>query len=200
MGRNGCHDPAPGCECDESTAYVAHLKSQRLLQFLMGLNESYSAIRSNILARKPTVTVNEAYAVATQKESQKELGMVDKNREPLTPFVRRTQDYKPRYGTPCRHCRYKGHPENRCCWLIGYPPDFKSKRKGNDAKGHNDFKPTTNGIKKAEASNSGGQKFGHHFASEEQYQELVNKIEKAVPGEYAANMAGSLQWQGDGDW
>ncbi|XP_075091952.1 uncharacterized protein LOC107815453 [Nicotiana tabacum] len=54
--------PLPSCDCEESLPYVAHLRSQRLLQFLMGLNESYSNLRSNMLARRPIVSVNEAYA------------------------------------------------------------------------------------------------------------------------------------------
>lgn len=52
--------PLPQCDCGESRPYLEHLRFQRLLQFLMGLNESYSQIRSSILARNPIVTVNEA--------------------------------------------------------------------------------------------------------------------------------------------
>ncbi|KAK4710370.1 hypothetical protein R3W88_004883 [Solanum pinnatisectum] len=63
-------------------AYMGHLRSQRLLQFLMGLNKSFSSIRSYILARKPVVTVNKAYVVATQEEGQRALGF---QREQETP-------------------------------------------------------------------------------------------------------------------
>ncbi|XP_075112110.1 uncharacterized protein LOC142182086 [Nicotiana tabacum] len=34
--------PCPGCPCPESKKYAQHFESNRLLQFLMGLNESYS--------------------------------------------------------------------------------------------------------------------------------------------------------------
>nr|XP_016496522.1 PREDICTED: uncharacterized protein LOC107815453 [Nicotiana tabacum] len=54
--------PLPSCDCEESLHYVLYLRSQRFLQFLMGLNESYSNLRSNMLARRPIVSVNEAYA------------------------------------------------------------------------------------------------------------------------------------------
>ncbi|XP_070013225.1 uncharacterized protein LOC142162429 [Nicotiana tabacum] len=43
--------PLPLCDCEESRPYVDHLMRQRLLQFLMGLNESYSHVRSAVLLK-----------------------------------------------------------------------------------------------------------------------------------------------------
>ncbi|XP_070008898.1 uncharacterized protein [Nicotiana sylvestris] len=34
--------PSPGCTCPESKKYAQHFEYHRLLQFLMGLNQSYS--------------------------------------------------------------------------------------------------------------------------------------------------------------
>ncbi|GAV62904.1 LOW QUALITY PROTEIN: UBN2_3 domain-containing protein, partial [Cephalotus follicularis] len=42
----------------------------RLLQFLMGLNDSYTAIRSQILLMNPLPTVNKAYSLVLQEERQ----------------------------------------------------------------------------------------------------------------------------------
>ncbi|XP_073020908.1 uncharacterized protein [Primulina eburnea] len=39
----------PSCECASAKAYVEHEQQQRLLQFLMGLNDSYGHIRSQVL-------------------------------------------------------------------------------------------------------------------------------------------------------
>ncbi|XP_070035299.1 uncharacterized protein [Nicotiana tomentosiformis] len=50
--------PLPSCDREESRSYVEHLVRQRLLQFLMGLNESYSPVRNNILLRRPVLSVN----------------------------------------------------------------------------------------------------------------------------------------------
>ncbi|XP_019255193.1 PREDICTED: uncharacterized protein LOC109233785 [Nicotiana attenuata] len=30
----------------------------------------------------------------------------------------------------CEYCHYKGHSKENCYKLVGYPPDFKSKKKG----------------------------------------------------------------------
>ncbi|XP_075092051.1 uncharacterized protein LOC142172166 [Nicotiana tabacum] len=114
----------------ESRPSVEHLKSQRVLQFLMGLNESYGNVRSNILARRPVVTINEAYAIATQEESQRTLGVVDTHTDSLTMLAGKTQGFKPKdTWLICEHCSYKGHLKENCYKIVGYPPDFKSKKK-----------------------------------------------------------------------
>ncbi|XP_070037364.1 uncharacterized protein [Nicotiana tomentosiformis] len=122
--------PLSSCDCEEARPSVEHLRSQCLLQFLMGLNERYSNIRSNVLAKRPVVTVNEAYAIVTQEESQRSLGVVDTHKEPLTMLAGRGQDFKgKRTGIICEHCGYKGHLKENCFKIIGYPAGFKSKRK-----------------------------------------------------------------------
>ncbi|XP_004293094.1 PREDICTED: uncharacterized protein LOC101291796 [Fragaria vesca subsp. vesca] len=54
----------------EHTAHGAQADQQRLMQFLMGLNETYSAIRRQILLMNPLPTVRQAYAAISQEEKQ----------------------------------------------------------------------------------------------------------------------------------
>ena len=49
-------------------------KRRRLMQFLMGLNESYSAIRGQILLMNPLPDVAKAYSSIVQEEKQRSLG------------------------------------------------------------------------------------------------------------------------------
>ena len=65
--------PPPCCECPTSKDYADGLLRQRLLQFLMGLNDNYSQARSQILMMMPVSTVNQCYAMIIQDESQKVL-------------------------------------------------------------------------------------------------------------------------------
>jgi hypothetical protein len=51
------------------TVHGAQQDQQRLMQFLMGLNDSYSAIRGQILLINPLPTVRQAYSSALKKRS-----------------------------------------------------------------------------------------------------------------------------------
>ncbi|XP_031248838.1 uncharacterized protein LOC116106614 [Pistacia vera] len=71
--------PAP--DSISAKAYLDHLNQQKLLQFLMGLNESYSMVQSLILLMNPLPTVKQAYLVVNQDESQRVLIGMNVNSE-----------------------------------------------------------------------------------------------------------------------
>lgn len=50
----------------------------------MGPNKSYSHARSALLLKRHIFTVNQAYVVVMQEESQRQLGVVEITREPMT--------------------------------------------------------------------------------------------------------------------
>ncbi|XP_070055549.1 uncharacterized protein [Nicotiana tomentosiformis] len=53
-----------------SKGYVEHLQQQRLMQFLSGLNETYDQARRQILMKTTEPTLNQAYALIIEDESQ----------------------------------------------------------------------------------------------------------------------------------
>ncbi|XP_027774321.1 uncharacterized protein LOC114078024 [Solanum pennellii] len=65
--------PPPSCNCDRSKEYIDSMLRQKLLQFLMGLNDNYSHARSQILMMSVPPSVNQCYAMIIQDESQREL-------------------------------------------------------------------------------------------------------------------------------
>ncbi|XP_070052963.1 uncharacterized protein [Nicotiana tomentosiformis] len=133
-------------------------------KFLMGLNESYSNVRSNVLMKRPVVSVNEAYAIVTQEESQRALGVTDMNKDPLTMMAGRPQYNRPKkIRMICEHCGYKGHLKKNCYKIVGYPADFKSKKKTHIAGGSMTF---ANNASAKETSNSEGQPHGHYLTQE----------------------------------
>ncbi|XP_039068296.1 uncharacterized protein LOC120214473 isoform X2 [Hibiscus syriacus] len=70
----------------------------------MGLNETFSSIRSQILLLQPLPCVNHAYSMILQEESNR-INLVG-----------------------------RGHKKDQCYWLIGFPSDFKfTKRKQSSA-------------------------------------------------------------------
>ncbi|XP_075095305.1 uncharacterized protein LOC142173583 [Nicotiana tabacum] len=53
--------------------FIEHLEQQKLFQFLMVFNESYGAIRSQILLQSPSHLVSRAFAMLINKENQRKV-------------------------------------------------------------------------------------------------------------------------------
>ena len=69
----------------------ANHKRHRLMQFLMGLNESYSAIRGQILSMDPMPDVAKAYSSIVQEEKKRSLGATRETTENSAMAVRRAE-------------------------------------------------------------------------------------------------------------
>ncbi|XP_070039220.1 uncharacterized protein [Nicotiana tomentosiformis] len=156
---------------------IGTLIKQRLVQFLVGLNETYAHVRCQILFKPPVLLVNEAYALVIQEESQRALGVMDMNKEPLTMLAGRGQMMKGKR-------------------IVGYPPNFKSKRKPMQDKGAGGFKTyanntTVEGNNSVEGhSSTESQSQGHYF-TEEEYKQLIDLLNKSSVGDCKVNMAGA---------
>ncbi|XP_049373646.1 uncharacterized protein LOC125838645 [Solanum verrucosum] len=76
--------PCRSCPCPEPKKFGEHYDYQRLLQFLIGLNESYSTPRSQILMMSTIPTLNKAYALLIDQESQRNLASSASNSSGVT--------------------------------------------------------------------------------------------------------------------
>ncbi|XP_075475303.1 uncharacterized protein LOC142506052 [Primulina tabacum] len=116
----------PSCECDTARKYLEHEQQQRLLQFLMGLNDSYMNIRSQILMMSPLPTVGQTFSLLSQEESHKALSSVE---APIAAFytnqTRVGSSMKEKVNLICDHCSWNGHTKENCYKLVGYPPWHK---------------------------------------------------------------------------
>ncbi|XP_019251164.1 PREDICTED: uncharacterized protein LOC109230088 [Nicotiana attenuata] len=134
--------PAPGCDCPKSKKFVVYLQKLKLYQFLMGLSDSYAQARSQILMRSPVPTVNQAYAMIISDEGQKSItnatGILGANPAMMAEnfdaamYSRSTgnQRFKKNYNVQCDFCKLKGHTKENCYKIVGYPPDYRHKKKG----------------------------------------------------------------------
>nr|XP_009589228.1 uncharacterized protein LOC104086617 [Nicotiana tomentosiformis] len=129
--------PIPGCDCEKSREFVVFMERLKLLQFLMGLNESYEQARSQLLMMIPAPSVNKAYSMLMGRESQRAIAhtstSVDSHKSDA--FVSSSrgsfhQKSRRNYNLVCDYCNYKGHTRENCFKLNRYPADFKSKKKG----------------------------------------------------------------------
>ena len=99
------------------------------MQFLMGLNESYSSVRGQILLMNPLPTVRQAYSSICQEEKQRTIGAFRSTPDSVAMAVRTDQAYRQvnnRSSTPsnrsdrkggrphCSHCNEDGHIIDTC--------------------------------------------------------------------------------------
>ncbi|XP_055834507.1 uncharacterized protein LOC129903053 [Solanum dulcamara] len=138
--------PSPCCNCEKSRGFVAHMNRQKLYQFLMGLNDTYHQARSQILMIDHLPNINQAYAMIVGDESQKavvtginNLGLYASNSESVAMYSRAGNSsgignrFKKNTSLICDFCKCRGHTKESCYKVVGYPPDFKSKRRVQNA-------------------------------------------------------------------
>ncbi|KAH0654389.1 hypothetical protein KY289_032067 [Solanum tuberosum] len=174
--------PSPSCDCVESSSHVEHVKQQRLLQFLVGLNENYAQVRSSILLSPSVPSVNQAYAMAIQEESQRKLGQSEGGKEPLTMMAGR--------GAQPHNFNNQINNNFPAKKTQGFPADFKSKRKGsgslNEAYANNSTSEAS-GSGSAYANNSISEASGSGSASKFYFQggyftkEKYKQVTKMLP-------------------
>lgn len=120
------------------------IESNKLIQFLMGLNESYDSIRSQILILDPLPTVNKAYSMVPRIEKQRTIQIdLNGNTESSAMLVRAAQHGNPRGNTTrknqkkddktCEHYKMTGHTRYTCFKLNGYPDWYKQLKKDKGA-------------------------------------------------------------------
>ncbi|XP_049349445.1 uncharacterized protein LOC125814012 [Solanum verrucosum] len=106
--------------------------------YISGINA-----RSQILMMNPLPSINHEYAMIMGDESQKavvhtsssSLGLSAMNMESFALYYKVrsssgvSQRFKKNSLLVCDFCNYKGHINEFCYKIVGYPPDFKSKKK-----------------------------------------------------------------------
>lgn len=120
-------------------------QDERLLQFLMGLNESFIRVRSNILLSSPLPSIGQAYSLVIQDEKQREINTSPVYLGDSTSFIVVNQSYgnrnypsfKPQKETlesnknsnTYAYCKKPGHNIDKCYRIHGFPADFKFTKK-----------------------------------------------------------------------
>ncbi|XP_070008358.1 uncharacterized protein [Nicotiana sylvestris] len=133
--------PTPGCDCVKTKEFIVHLQKQKVYQFLMGLNDSNSQARSQILMMK-SPTVNKVYAMLMSDKSQRTIAAsagvlgyapnVSTNSYDSTALYSAkpnfNQKFRKNYNVQYELCKMKGPNKENCYKIIGYPQDYKFKK------------------------------------------------------------------------
>ncbi|GAB2295399.1 hypothetical protein Dimus_038351 [Dionaea muscipula] len=113
------------CTCGLLQSLEREEEEEKLMVFLMGLNDTFTPIRGNLLLLSPLPSISKAYHLISQEEDQRKSGDLDgvlqiNNR---TAFVaRRSETWKAssKKETSCDHCE-GNHPTDKCWEVFGYP-------------------------------------------------------------------------------
>lgn len=132
--------PLPACHCGGMQAWVEYQQQEHVIQFLMGLNDSYSQTRSQILMMEPIPPLAKVFALVLQEERQRSinqgfssllqpLALGDSSQASANTHIGSSAS-KPKFERPqCTHCGLQGHAMDRCYKLHGYPLGYKPKSK-----------------------------------------------------------------------
>ncbi|KAJ9135736.1 hypothetical protein P3X46_032887 [Hevea brasiliensis] len=118
----------PSCTCGVLKEIAEITNRNRLMQFLMGLNDVFEPTRNQILLTDPLPSVNKAYSTITKFETQKQ-ELTNFSDTQGQNFKRDSKKYDPKKGH-CDFCNMDGHIREGCFKIIGYPDWFKYKNKG----------------------------------------------------------------------
>ncbi|XP_071694794.1 uncharacterized protein [Rutidosis leptorrhynchoides] len=141
----------PECVCTANADFVKHNSVMKLMQFLMGLDEVYQPIRSNLLMTNPLPNVKTAFAVISREESHRNFsGHTVGQKSQSSAFVAKTPNNvneNNNFNRPnnmnntnqfkrsgigrglnanynCTKCGMIGHTVDRCFEVIGYHPGY----------------------------------------------------------------------------
>ncbi|XP_075473458.1 uncharacterized protein LOC142504488 [Primulina tabacum] len=188
---------SPSCDCPNSRAYAEHEQQQRLIQFLMGLNDNYSSIRSQILLMNPLPSVSQAYSLICQEEAHRNVLVFQQISDaPTTAFY--SSSSKQSEIVKCDHCSIPGHTKDYCFRLIGYPPGHKLHKKFPQNKGckltskntrafaHNLVSEASKPTAESQSPTSAGVQF-----TSTQYAQILRLLENStINSPPSANLAG----------
>ncbi|CAM8957880.1 unnamed protein product [Rhodiola kirilowii] len=139
-----------GGKCKATKCFSKRKMKDRIMKFLMGLNEAYASTRSQILLMEPFPTLGETYKMLISEETTR------KSKKPVVAEVSalyasqnsnnsggnsRQMVNKGNYSNGannkgrrqfCSHCNMQGHVKETCYKIHGYPQNYnKSQKAGN---------------------------------------------------------------------
>ncbi|KAI3729444.1 hypothetical protein L6452_18102 [Arctium lappa] len=141
------------CDCGGNGKIEKHYEDEHVLNFLMGLNESYYQIRSQILLMEPLPQIDKVFSLVAQEERQRSVGQPQQQQVINTqsmvlnvkggssgvkrqftnnPSSNSGNRFSSREKPFCTHCQMQGHTKEKCYKLHGYPIGYKSRSRVNN--------------------------------------------------------------------
>uniref|UniRef100_A0A2N9I5J0 Integrase catalytic domain-containing protein n=1 Tax=Fagus sylvatica TaxID=28930 RepID=A0A2N9I5J0_FAGSY len=126
----------PACSCGALKILIDNKQHENVMQFLMGLNDSFANVRAQILMMEPLPAINKAFSLVVQEERQRSIGVttLGHSTDSMALYTRSEvprnnfggRGYSGKKERPlCSHCGISGHIVDKCYKLHGFPPGFK---------------------------------------------------------------------------
>jgi hypothetical protein len=126
----------PACSCGALNILIDNKQHENVMQFLMGLNDSFANVRAQILMMEPLPAINKAFSLVVQEERQRSIGVtaLGNSGDSMALYTRSEvprnnfggRGYSGKKERPlCSHCGISGHIVDKCYKLHGFPPGFK---------------------------------------------------------------------------
>ncbi|XP_075492106.1 uncharacterized protein LOC142530193 [Primulina tabacum] len=126
------YQPASLCSCGSMKDWVNYHNQECVMQFLMGLNDSYTQVRTQILLIDPLPGIAKVFSLVTQEERQRSITAGTTKLDLDTSFAssasaavgtpRKFISTKGKSDKVCSHCNYTNHTVDKCYKLHGFPP------------------------------------------------------------------------------
>lgn len=136
-----------GCKCELGRKMVELKEKERIYEFLMGLDDQFSVIKTQILAMKPTPNLSNVYHLVAEDEQQRIIGASKGPVREVAAFQANFQGRRNQYEKDgrkmnsqvnktahCSHCGKDGHDKDGCFKRIGYPEWWPGKGKGDKSR------------------------------------------------------------------
>ncbi|XP_050136318.1 uncharacterized protein LOC126612060 [Malus sylvestris] len=195
------------CSCGAVQSNNEQVERTKVLQILMGLDDSYSAIRGQILLIQPLPSIRSVYSMLTQEEKQRGMAVGPGLVEPAAMVVQTNRGNNGNHGKGRSserkplHCSYcdKDHHVIETCWkLHGYPPGHRLHGKSNSSSGSGgrstaapSGKPAVNNVASPAAPSMPN-------LTTDQFQQLLSMMSQKMGLDSKANLAGP--GDEDDDW
>ncbi|XP_070022367.1 uncharacterized protein [Nicotiana sylvestris] len=114
-----CSSHANTCTCAAKESLQKEKDEDKVHQFLMGLNEVYVGVRSNLIMMQPFPSLDNVYNILLQDEKQREVN-------PATQFTTESAscNVNPPNNKPFQP-QINDYSIDKCFKLHGFPPNFK---------------------------------------------------------------------------
>ncbi|GJX03398.1 retrovirus-related pol polyprotein from transposon TNT 1-94 [Tanacetum coccineum] len=201
------------CTCEAAIYFEKHNQLIKLMQFLMGLDDNYLAIRSNILTREPLPLVKVAFAIFSGEESHRNITFVGATKPTATAFAAKSFDKKsfnsnnynkgsssnlnsinrgPNLNLKCINFNKIGHTVDRCFKLVGYPAGYVKRNFNPTSRSVSSNNTYANVHSNGVTSNNATTNNSPISFSNEQLTRLMNLLNDNGVSTASANMVGHL--------